>query len=155
MTQKPFNCDPPQNFTGRVIAQVRTASMVNGQLVANAIPYHELDSDFTFEKNTSFNVPGAKIPIKVPEWGAYAIFLTIELPTCSNCCNGFTTIDCSGDKINCNNGDCICKSGKPKLAFEQIFRVQDRPDTRNGAGVNLTVSSNSLQVRKCFNCNTC
>jgi hypothetical protein len=148
-------CDPSQDFRARVIAQVRTASLVNNQLVADPNPYREIDDIFVFEKDRGFNSPGAKIPIEVPERGAYAIIMTIELLECNNCCNGFTTIDCSSVKINCNNGDCICKSGKPKFAFEQIFRVEERPDIRNSAGVNFTISNNSLQVRKCFSCSTC
>lgn len=154
--QKPFNCDPPQNFTARVIGQVRTASYANGVATIDPLPYREIDTDFVFEKNTSLNSPGAKIPIEVPEKGGYYITMTIELQNCSNCCNGFTGIDCSSEKINCNNGDCICKSGKPKLVFERTFKAEERPDGRNlSTNVNLVVSNNSLQVRKCFNCSTC
>ena len=150
------NCNPPQNFRARVMLSVRTASYVNGQAILDPIPYHEIDDDFDFEKNSGSNSPEAKIKVKVPETGAYGIVMTIEIPNCSNCCNGGLDIHCSSEKTLNSNGTFTCKTGKPKLAFEKTFRIAERPDSRdNTTNVNLAVSESMLQVRKCFSCSTC
>jgi hypothetical protein len=152
------NCDPPSGFTARVKITVRTASVdANNTVTIDPNPYHEIDDDFTFERNTGFNNPNAKILVKVPEKGAYAILMEFELPDCSNCCNGnTTTIHCSSVKKDCVNFDCKCESGKPKLALERVFKSTERPDSRSGStNVNFTADHTMLQIRKCYSCSTC
>ena len=151
-----FNCNPPSDFKARVILTVRTASLVNGQIVADPTPYREVDGDFDFEKNTGLNSPQAKMLVDVPSTGAYGVSMTIELQNCSNCCNGGLDIHCSSEKILNSNGTFTCKTGKPKLVFEKVFRVAERPDARdNSTQVNFTVSESMLQVRKCYSCSSC
>jgi hypothetical protein len=154
------NCDPPQNFTARVMLSTRTASFVNGTVVPdpNPFPGSEIDDNFTFSKNTGFNQPDAKITVKVPSTGAYAIVATIELPECSNCCNGgLPDIHCSSTKTaNTNGVGFTCKTGKPKIAFEKTFSTAERPDSRdNPTGVNLIVNESMFTLRKCYSCSTC
>ncbi len=150
------NCDPSSNFSARVRITVRTASVINGTVVADPNPYKEYDQDYTFEKDNSFNNPGAKMEIDVPSVGAYGILMEVELPDCSNCCNGAnSTIHCSSDRTF-TNGQWICKTGKPKVAFEKTFSSAERPDSRsNSTQVNFVVSENMLQVRKCYSCSSC
>ena len=148
-------CNPNPNFTGRVRITVRTASVVNNTVVPDPTPYKEYDKNYTFEKNTGFNNPQAKMTIEVPSEGAYGIVMEIELPDCSNCCNGLNGFHCSSDRT-CVNGTCICKTGKPKVAFEKVFTSKERPDQRsNTTNVNFVVTESMLQVRKCYSCDDC
>jgi|GEM_PF-3924735 len=74
-----YDCLGKANFSARVNVEVRTASLVNGQIVVDPNPYFDMPFlDISFLNNTGFN-DGTQIEISVPETGGYALFYEIEI----------------------------------------------------------------------------
>lgn len=79
-----FDCLGKTNFIARVNVEVRTASLVNGQITPDPILYYDMPfPNESFFNNTGSN-DGTQIEISVPETGAYALIFEVELDECSN-----------------------------------------------------------------------
>lgn len=135
-----FDCLGRPDFTARVNVEVRTASLVNGQLIPDPDPYFDMPfTNVSFFNNTGSN-DGTQIEISVPGRGAYAIIYEVELNGCSICCHGILDKQCGNDK---NNGK--CEAGFPRLQYERIFLAEDRPVPY----LNFFLESSRFVVRQC------
>jgi hypothetical protein len=157
-------CDPPQDMTNvRVRIQVRTAMTDNaGNVVLDPKIFFEKDREdipfFSKDEKT-------KINIKVPSTGSFGITIDVELPDCSNCCNAiasgkeseqqcFKATDSSSKFFQ--NGGFKCKTGKPKIAIENIYSSATRPDFRPASDdLNIIYRVENMLTRSCRSCETC
>ena len=110
------------DFTARVEVRVFTASYVDGQVMADPTPYYEdILLDVPFFANTGFN-DGTQIQVSVPETGAYALEVVVEVDACSMCCHGAGTNQC-GTRIDGGK----CEAGHPRVRNFEVFPADDRP----------------------------
>lgn len=110
-------------FFADVEIEVRTASLVDGQIIIDPNPYFEFDDEVEFFGNT-----GSIIQIEVPESGAYGITIDIEMQDCSICCHGEWEGQCSSYEYYDEGKEIwYCEAGKPQVAVEAIFPEQERP----------------------------
>lgn len=136
-----YDCLGSPNFVARVNVEVRTASLVNGQIVVDPNPYFDMPFlNVSFFNNTGFN-DGTQIEISVPETGGYALFYEVELIQCSICCHGILDKQCGDDK---SNGK--CEAGMPRLQYEKAFTVENRP----APNFNFVLESSGFVVRQCI-----
>lgn len=140
-TQFGEDCLGTANFTARVDIEVRTASLVNNQIVMDENPFFEtvlLQQSYT--NNTGLN-DGTQIEIMVPEHGAYSIRYLIEVQICSICCHGSSDTQC-GTQVT----EGRCQAGFPRVIHEAIFPTHDmRPRHDN----NYEILSDKFTVREC------
>jgi hypothetical protein len=120
-------CDHPKNFSATVEIIVRTASLINGNLVPDPRPYFEYDQDkVMFWANTGYN-EGTVFKVNVPESGAFGIFIEIEIDNCTICCHGELDGQCGLEVAN-SNGVWYCEAGKAQVTIESVFWGDKRPE---------------------------
>lgn len=144
-----YQCVQSRNFDAKLEIQVRTASLVGETLILDEDPYYEFDEDVSFTANTGFGGVN-EYEIKVPETGAYGIVMEVELEECSRCCLGALDGQCGNDEQVFENGELMCKVGKPQVAIENTFLMETRPEFN----VNLPVGQ-FINVRDCRSCDSC
>ena len=136
-----YDCLGSSNFVARVNIEVRTASLVNGQIIVDPTPYFDdIFLNVSFFNNTGFN-DGTQIEISVPETGGYALFYEVELSQCSICCHGTSDKQCGDDK---SNGE--CEAGLPRLQYERVFTTENRPPPN----FNFELETSGFVVRQCI-----
>ncbi len=140
-----YGChDHPTSFFADVEIEVRTASLVDGQIIIDPNPYFEFDDEVEFFGNT-----GSIIQIEVPESGAYGITIDIEMQDCSICCHGEWEGQCSSYEYYDEGKEIwYCEAGKPQVAVEAIFPEQERPPYN----YNWNPAQHQMHVRSCRAC---
>ncbi len=141
-----LDCQHPFNFTADVEISVRTASWSNGVATIDPNPFFEFDDEVALHDWTH---DGTIIPIEVPESGAYAIWMEVEMHDCSLCCHGTDDRQCGTETVPGNPQ--ICKTGKPQVAIEKVYRAEERPPHDQ----NWHPTGSDILVRICRACSTC
>ncbi len=135
------DCSPSPDFDAQVEILVRTASIVNGQIVVDPEPYSEIDVDVAFSGGTQTNT----FEVEVPETGGYGVLIQIEFIDCDFCCHGAQEGQC-GDDVDFGNNQ--CEAGKPQVALEQVFTTETRP----AFDLNWIPLTSELAARDCRAC---
>ncbi|MEL6637896.1 MAG: hypothetical protein AAFW73_04660 [Bacteroidota bacterium] len=145
-------CNPQENFIADVEIEIRTASIDNGgTIIPDPSPFggpsNTIDDEFEFQKYTDFN-QGVQWTVMVPDVGAYAILMEIELQDCSLCCHGGSDLHCSNERrYDENTKNWRCETGRPQLVVEAAFASATRPDFDQD-----WPARNYLTVRRCRAC---
>lgn len=145
-------CTLPSSVSVTTEVEVRTGSVVNGQIVPDDKLYY--DAEFTGPLPNNGPILNQQFDIKVPAVGAYSLKITYRINDCSNCCSGKSTVNsnfCGESGVGTN----VCRQGKPKVEFMQIFTSSSRPFETLDPGTMSDGLTNALKPRACTDCDKC